>query len=190
MAGDVVEEAGHPPDVGGEVDTALASAWSSIVRRVSRSVATVAPGDRTAGHELEAPPRLRIRARPLVVEPAQRAHLRRHRLAFVGDDGRTAEARAEDGLAFGGVEAEREQPARERFPRAPELLVDAAPVLGGQEPTGAVRAFPDPEVARVPAIGLERVDGRPFPVPPPSPCPSVALTSSVLVYHSAAPAFR
>ena len=57
------------------------------------------------------------------------------------------------------MEPERKQPARERLARAPELLVDAAPVLGGEEPAGSVRALADAEVAGVAAEGLERIDG-------------------------------
>ena len=58
------------------------------------------------------------------------------------------------------MEAEREQPARQRLALGPQLLVDPAPVLGREEPAGAVRALADARVA--PRQRVEGIRLRPL----------------------------
>ena len=60
--------------------------------------------------------------------------------------------------ALHGVEAEGEHPAGQRLGLAAQLLVDAAPVVGGEEPAGAVGPLADPEVAV--GDGLEGIDAH------------------------------
>jgi len=165
MPREVVEERRHPAHVRAQVGNAAgvgtvehgAQHFAQHCRRLR--------GDRPARRHFDRSAGLRERARPFVVEAAQRLELRAHRLAGAGHDGRAREAGAEHGLALDGMETEREQPAGQRLPLAAEPLVDAAPVVVGKEPAGPVRALADAEVAGVPGDRLERVArglGRPF----------------------------